>query len=172
MFGDNVDSSGTSVLLVLLQLFFAPLGCLAFGMLTGEIFTELLRVVTRDRRAEVALGYLVFLFVGFSLGYLVQTAVPRARQSGGLWVWVVPCCILGWGVLDQSRAPGTVIGTYFVFSPGDEGLGVALVTWPAVATCLYAFGAVLASRPATTAVGKRVRHALQRCPLTKFCRTL
>jgi hypothetical protein len=61
-------------------------------------------------------------------------------------------------------------GTYFTFSRGDEGLGVALITWPAVATCFYSVGIVVASRPAITAVGAGIRRAVVRSPLTKLAR--
>jgi hypothetical protein len=149
MFDYESEQPDSSVLLCVLQLFFAPFGCLVLGVLMGGLIEQLLHVVTRDRRADLVLDYVVFILVGFALGYFIQTAFPRARYSGGLWVWVAPCCILALGILDQSRAPGTVIGTYFVFTPGDEGLGVALITLPAVASCCYSVGLVVASRSAS-----------------------
>ncbi len=162
MFDYEVKPSGPSVLLLVLQLFFAPFGCLVFGLLTAGFFEQLLHVITRDRSADLLLGYAVFILVGFVLGYMIQRALPRARQSGGPWVWVVPCCILAWGVLDQSRAPGTVIGTYFVFTPGDEGVGVGLITLPAVATCSYSLGVFVANWAATTTMGNILPQAVRR----------
>jgi len=169
MFDSEADSSGFSVGLCVLQLFGVPLICLMFGLLAGDVSNELLRAITKSSGAELLLGYVVFSLVGFELGYIVQTAIPRSHQSGGLWVWVLPVCILGHGVVDQlTRNPNRVIIDYFVFSPGNEGLGVALITWPALATCFYSVGVVSASRPATTALGAVFRRAALRSPLAKL----
>ena len=171
MFEYEAESSGFSAFLCVLQLFFAPLGCLVFTIVLGSFSEGLLRVVTKDRRAELLHDYIAFILGGCALGYMMQTAIPRARQSGGLWVWILPCCVLIWGVLDQSlREPGTVIGSYFIFSHGDEGLGVILITGPTVAACFYSVGIALASRPATTAMGAAFRRVILRSPFTKLAR--
>jgi len=166
MFADRQDRSEASVLLSVAQVACAPFGCLIVGLLVGALLEQVLHVVTRDRFADLLLGYLVFTGAGLALGYTVQNVLRTARRSAGLLVWIAPCCVLAWGVLDQARAPGTVLGTYFVFTRGDEGIGVALITWPALSACFYSVGVLFASLPATTGLGatfrKRVWHRTRR----------
>lgn len=148
--------AGTRTVLYAFQLLGAPLICLGLGLVAGNVLTELAWVVLRghDRGAETLAGYTAFSAVGFGLGFAVQAMLPRAAHYGGQWAWIVPCCLLVWGLLDQSKAPGTVIGTYFIRSPGDEGLGLALITWPALAACCYSAGVVAAKRRARTGLNK------------------
>ena len=146
MFDSERQSLGFSLGLCILQLLAVPIVALVLGVLIGQIFEKLTGITARDGKADLILGYLLFLVVGVAIGYFAQTIAPRARVSGGNWVWVLPCCVLIWGVLEQSSAPGTVMGTYFTYVPGDEGLGITLITFPAVASCLYPLGAALASR--------------------------
>lgn len=170
MFEHEIGTSEPSVLLCVLQLFATPLECLFFGLLVGGVFTEVVRLATKSRMAELLVGYLVFSLVGFCIGYGTQTAIPRCYQSGGRWIWIGPFAVLAWGLVEQSRATGTVIGTYFTFSRGDEGLGVALITWPTLATCLYSVGVSIANRPAGTPFGKRIRGVITRSPLARLAR--
>jgi len=151
MLDQENEAPGFSVGLCILQLCGAPLATLVFGVLIGEVFEKLLGITGDDRKAGLSLGYLLFAVVGFLIGYVTQTAIPRVYHSGGPWIWTAPGAILLWGVVDQlSRNPGKVIDDFLIPPPGDEGLGLVLFTWPMLATCLYSVGIVIANRSGRT----------------------
>jgi len=162
MFDQKSNTSSFSVGLCILQSFGAPLATLIFGVLLAQIFEKLLGITADDLIAGTLLGYLVFTVEGLVIGYTTQVLIPRAQQSGGGWVWVLPCSVLAWGILDQfSRNPKRVLAACCISDPAvDEGIGIVLITWPAVATCFYSVGVMLASQPAKTAVGVACRKAI------------
>lgn len=161
------ESSRFSALLCALQFFVVPFACLIFGVITATLLEGLLRITT-NRIAELILGYVVFCLVGFAFGYSTQTAIPRLLGSGGRWVWIPPVGFLAYAVLNQFRRNPNDIAGFFVL--GDEGLVIVLLTWPAVATCFYSVGCVVAHRAATTAAGAAFRKAILQSPITKLAR--
>jgi len=90
MFNNEIGRpTGFSPPLFLLQLVAAPLGGLIFGLLVAMLFEVILRV-----QNDYSVIYFAYGLVGFLLGYFVATALPRACESGGLWVWIPPCSLV------------------------------------------------------------------------------
>ncbi len=149
MFDYERDSSSFSVVLCILLLFGSPLLCLLFGLLAAELLTEILRIVTTNRTAELAMTYLTYGFVGLVFGYVAQILVPRSYRCGGVWVWIAPSSLLAWGIVDDlMNHPSEVAGLFGFPHHHSEGLALALVTWPTVATLFFSIGVVLANRRA------------------------
>lgn len=169
MFEHEVRSSGFSVPLFMLQMFLVPLGVLLFGLFAATSLEDLLGI-----RGSDLIAYISFSFVGFVLGYSTQTAIPRSLQSGGVWVWIAPVCILGYGVLDEfSRHADSVVGGFFLTRPGFGPAGVigqVLFTLPALGTCFYSIGITIANRPARTRMGAAFRKAILRSPVTALAK--
>ncbi len=157
----KLESRGFSPPIFVAQLVGAPLGGLILGGLAYVLMAALFRV-----KDSTWLGYFSFSVEGFLLGYQVQTAIPRAIESGGRWVWIPPLCILAFGVLiELGRGSNSQVGELFVFpsTRGSEGaLGMVLITWPLVASCLYSIGIHAASKPPRTFWGKRLRRVFVR----------
>ena len=157
-----------SGLLFGIQLLVVPLSCLIFALLITVFFGRLLGMRTSGGIAEQVTGYLVFSVVGFTFGYVTQTAIPRVFFSGGRWIWIPPVSFLVWGIfIELKRNPSNTVAVVF-----DVGTSVAAVlcTLPAIASCLYSFGVVVANRPATTALGISLRDAALRSPMTRLAR--
>jgi hypothetical protein len=173
MFDQEIDSSGFSVGLCVFQLIAAPFECAIFGFLVGLFFEGLLHIRATSLAADL-LGYLIFSSVGFALGYVIQIGIPRSYQSAGRWVWVLPVSILVLGFIDEFRrvSADKAIVDYFVGRPDipDSGLGMVFFAWPAVATCFYSAGLVVANRPTTTRLGIAVREAVLRSPITALAK--
>jgi len=168
MFNYEVRSTGFSVPLFMLQMLLVPLGVLVFGLFATTSVEGPLGI-----RGSDLIAYTSFSLTGFVLGYATQTAIPHSLQSGGAWVWLAPVCILGYGVLDEfSRRPDRVVGTYFLTKPGfgPAGLAEAFFTLPAVGTCFYSIGIIVANRPATTKMGAILRKAILRSPVTALAK--
>jgi len=158
MFSTEVRSSRFSPIFFILQLFLAPLGSLICGLVIAGLLENLFGV-----RNNNFVSYSSFVLEGFILGYATQTAYPRAQQSGGLWVWIPPVCMAIYAVIEQfERNPGKLIGNYFLFRSGSgiEGMGIVFVTLPAISSCFYSVGILIASRPAKTRLGAAVRNSI------------
>lgn len=163
MFEYEVDRSGFSVGLFILQLFVVPLVCLVCGLILADICVELLRVVTKSRAVEVLAGWVVYGIMGFCIGFGGQKNVRRLRQSGGAWAWLLPVCVFTWGLLDTLfRDPNHIvsvtIGIPFPQDGDGEAFWLTLVAWPTIATCFYSVGMVRASRLAKAARGASFRR--------------
>jgi hypothetical protein len=172
MFEYESDSSSLSPWLCILLLFGAPLACLIFGLFAADVFTELLRIVTKNRTAEVGIAYPAYGSAGFLLGYTAQLVVPRLYRSGGTWVWILPSGLLAWGVLDTLINRPAEVAALFGFPPyRSEALALAFLTWPTVATWFFSIGVAFASRPAATRLGEGFRRAIARSPLGRFAKS-
>ena len=140
MFSQVENNRAFSVPLFVLQLFLVPLLCLISGVIT----TVLLRAITGGNVDVI--GYVSFAAVGFSLGYGAQNAFPHASLSGGRWVWIAPVCVFVAGLLfDLAKLPNE-IPDFFVSRPGREGITQVLLTLPAIGSCFYSLGLLLAGR--------------------------
>jgi hypothetical protein len=156
----EVPPSGFSPSLFVIQLVLAPLVGLLFGFVTYLLLEEAFRV-----RNSMLLGYLAFSVQGFLLGYKMQTAFPRAIQSGGRWLWIAAVFVLGLWILNElGRGPRAQVEGFFVFpkGPGLGGLEMVVITWPVVATCFYTIGVIAAARHPRSPWGKRLRRLIVR----------
>lgn len=135
-------TSGLSGVLFALQLCLAPPFSIPFGLLTGIVVDRLLGLTHSN-----LVNYGSFGLVGFCLGYAVQTGLPRAYISGGRWVWVWPMCLLALSVVDELKESHNVF-EIFADRPGNPGGAMvqAFLTLPAVASCLYSLGIIVANR--------------------------
>lgn len=141
----QTTEKGFSAPLFVTQLILAPLG----GFIFGGVATILLESMLGMRNNSV-LAYLAYSLQGLLLGFKMQTTFPRALDSGGRWVWVVPLCNAVFWMIDESgRGAGSRLSYYFVFQnrPGLAGIEMFVATLPALASCMYTLGAVLASQP-------------------------
>ena len=159
MFDYESEPRGFSPSLFLVQLFTAPLGSLICGGLATLLVGEMLRIKDSN-----LLGYLCFSAFGFVLGYKMQVSFPRSIESGGPWIWLPPVCLAiisvasNWSQFHQSTLP-----VYFWPSPGpDRSYGGLLVALPAVATCFYSLGVILANRTDQTSWDRFLRRVLAR----------
>src|ERR1700722_7042967 len=112
MFDFEVRPTGFSPALFVIQLVLAPLGGLILGLLVFVFLEEVFRL-----RNSNLLGYLCFSVQGFILGYKMQTAFPRAIQSGARWVWIPPVCNLGVWILND-KGSNSHVADFFVFPQG------------------------------------------------------
>ena len=158
MFDYEVRSTGFSPTLFVIQLILAPLG----GLILGLLVYALLEEVFRARNSNL-LGYIGFSIQGFILGYKMQTAFPRAIESWGPWIWTVPVCNVGLWILNDN-GPNSQVADFFVFphGPGLGGIEMVLITWPAVASCFYSFGVIVASRTPQTSWQHFIRRGVFR----------
>jgi hypothetical protein len=90
MFDYESESGGFSGALFITQLVLAPLGGLICGLIISVVVEGALHI-----RDSNLLDYLIFSLQGFVLGYKVQSSIPRAIQSGGPWIWILPVGVLG-----------------------------------------------------------------------------
>ncbi len=173
MFEYDRDSGSFSPGFCILLLFGAPLACLIFGLFTAEVFTELLRLVTKNRTVEIAVIYPAYGLAGFLLGYTAQLVVPRCHQCGGSWVWLLPSALFAWGILDTFMNHPRDVATLLGFPPyRSEALALAFLTWPTVATWFFSLGVRAGKRPATTRLGAGFRQAVARSPLGRSAKIL
>jgi hypothetical protein len=68
MFEYESDSSSFSAWLCILILFGVPLVCLILGLFTADVVAELLRIVSRNRTAEIAIAYPAYALAGLLRG--------------------------------------------------------------------------------------------------------
>lgn len=79
----------------------------------------------------------------------MQTAFPRAIESGGRWMWIFPLCNAGFWIFDEiQRGPNAHVAEFFLFpnKPGVGGIELLLITLPLVASSFYSVGISIASR--------------------------
>lgn len=140
----EAEPRGFSPSLFVVQVVVAPLAGLIMGGVTYLLIEELFRV-----KFNTLLGYVVFSVQGFIVGYKLQAALPRAIESGGRWVWILPSLVLMWGLtVELARGPNSQVADFFALPPsGTGGLLMLLFTLPLVASCFYSVGVVAASRP-------------------------
>lgn len=161
---DEVRQTGFSVPLCILQLFGAPFAGMALGFLATLIWTDFLGI--RGTSADL-FAYVAYGAEGWLMGYSVQTVMPRATQSGGRWVWIIPICFFTWGLIDEPNRGLDTTLDMFITRPGRPASPflMALITLPMVASCFYSLGIIAASRPAATALGVRLRKSILRSRL-------
>jgi hypothetical protein len=141
MFDYELRPSGFSVPLFLLQQFLVPLLSLVIGVLVSALFEG------NSPIQNALMRYLVFSAIGFWLGYKMQKTVPRARYSGGPWVWIAPVCLLIWGFFDTLRIePDKMIAEVFIGNGPETGYILIFNTLPVVACCFYSLALIAASR--------------------------
>jgi hypothetical protein len=154
----EIPEHGFSPAQFLVQLVLAPLGGLVLGLIASTFLETLFRAKDSN-----LLGYIGFSIQGFLLGYKMQKAFPRAIESGGRWVWIPPVLVLLLGMLyDLSLRGGTPIAQSFWPRPGPGGIGMVLITWPAVASCFYSVGVNAASRSPRNSWAPRLRRMIGR----------
>ena len=145
MFDYEADQTGFSAPVFLLQLIGVPLGVLVLGLVFSIFLEALVGVKNSD-----LIPYFCYSVEGFLTGYVFQTSVPRACQSGGGWVWTVPVGLLAWGLIDELfSSPATAMRDFFVASAPDPSSAIImpLLTLPALGSCFYSLGVFIASRP-------------------------
>lgn len=86
---------------------------------------------------------LVFLYVGFFVGWIAAKLVPSLIPAG-LWIWILPVAILSIGLF-HAVVYHNFTGYFedFYVTGANEGLGVIFVTIPALASAGYSAGMVM-----------------------------
>jgi hypothetical protein len=135
------DEDRFSIPLFIFQMIAAPAGGFLFGLIAVELCDQVSG--TRDDQFVPCLCYML---VGFVQGYLTQAIFRRSDRSGGRFVWIPPVCLLAVLILGDRRGLGTAIGEALTWNPDsfDKGAGSMFVTMPALASCFYSIGTILA----------------------------
>jgi hypothetical protein len=160
MFDYQSEPRGFSPALFLVQLFAAPLGSLICGGLATELVQEMLRAKHGN-----LFGYLLYSGFGFVIGYKMQVSFPRAIESGGRWIWIPPVCLATFSVVHYSSVfHRSMLPDYLWPTPGPDlkGIELLVVTLPAIGSCFYSIGAILASRTDQTSWQRFLRTILAR----------
>jgi len=144
VFDSEIDSTGFSPGLFVVQLFGVPIASLVLGGFTSSLLLGALS----DGFSNFV-DYFCFGLAGFLLGFKAEQSTPDLRKSGGLWVWILPVCLFTWGFVEEVRLfPATAFHMLVPRPHGDPGGSIALLflTLPTFASCLYSVGIFVASR--------------------------
>jgi len=95
-----------------------------------------------------ALWYVFFVWAVGLFWALIVHRFLRHAASAGRWVWPLPtfCFLLWFTFLAVERSFGYALRAAFSVGQGEEGWGVAVVTYPTCQCILYSLGMYLASR--------------------------
>ena len=141
------EESPSPAALAMIQIVGAPFFGMIFGFIAALLIDAILPIHSPWVRDDLA-GYPGFTLAGLYLGYVVRKSILRAVQHGGLWVWVIPVCLVAYCAFDSRHRPGEILALFIGDSNGEKALGQLFFTWPACAACAYSVGIVLADRPA------------------------
>lgn len=85
----------------------------------------------------------IALATGYLLGFYVRRVFPRFSR-GGRWAWVLPSLVFVLGILLYVRRDSVRSALLLMFDvEGEEGLGVWLVSLPAIFSVGYSLGCFL-----------------------------
>ena len=131
-----------SWIIFFLQSVMAPFGALIFGLVAGEAVHAIL-----GGKQQFTI-WLCYAVVGFVQGFFTQSVIPRAKPSGGCFVWVTPMLILLVALYDEiQHFPSKAFTTFFIWNPyALDGLPSVVITFPAFASLAYSSGIGVASR--------------------------
>jgi hypothetical protein len=91
-------------------------------------------------------GYeaLVCLFIGVLTGWVFGLKIP-ALISTGRWIWILPAIVVFPDMVREVSRSQSIpwLPEYFFATPGNEGLGVYLLTLPTFSALGYSIGMIL-----------------------------